>query len=228
MMSTIGERLREAIELWPPEGKQRGVRRFQREMEARAAVLASGGQSLLGVSYPSINSYLNGETVPSIEFLREAADLLGVQFVWLVTGEGDRTRSEEMLRIARSRPHDAGAERSQHDDYHSVLTRHAPGYHFPEHVITLFHHVVSKCWAAEHMESLARGEPLPAPAELESVVLRQRADLSERLARLLFSPLQSWGVDMRGRQFDQYLVAMLLALQLSVPERGSLQPVLAE
>ena len=98
---SVGKRLREAItEHWVrPEGGNTSIRAFQRQMEARAedprAVDLEEGKKLRGVSYPSINSYLKkGGTTPSLDFLKEAADVLGVRHEWLASGHGSPTTSE--------------------------------------------------------------------------------------------------------------------------------------
>lgn len=81
--STTGNRLRRAIEEGPGEFSVRG---FQREMEAR---LKDTG--VRGYTYPSINSYLHDETSPSVAFLEQAADVLGVRLSYLAAGSGPMT-----------------------------------------------------------------------------------------------------------------------------------------
>lgn len=92
--STIGRRLRWAIDRRPSKGRQRGVRRFQREIEGRAE--AEGRQNL-GVTLTSIMKYLNDEVMPSIAFLELAADLLGVRVGWLAFRDGTPFRIASVL-----------------------------------------------------------------------------------------------------------------------------------
>jgi transcriptional regulator with XRE-family HTH domain len=82
--STIGRRLRWAIDRRPSKGRQRGVRRFQREIEGRAE---AEDRHNLGVTLTSIMKYLHDEVTPSIAFLELAADLLGVRVGWLAFGD---------------------------------------------------------------------------------------------------------------------------------------------
>lgn len=99
---TVGERLRKAItEHWVrQEGERTSIRAFQEEMERRAKDPQVAdpqwgrGRPGPGVSYPSINAYLQDEATPSLEFLKEAADVLGVRHEWLAFGDREPTVSE--------------------------------------------------------------------------------------------------------------------------------------
>jgi transcriptional regulator with XRE-family HTH domain len=86
-VETIGSRLRQLIEKRPAKGRQRGVKRFQEEMQERAEKMREEGRTLVGYTYPSIQSYLKGAVIPSEEFIREAASILGVREDYLLTGE---------------------------------------------------------------------------------------------------------------------------------------------
>lgn len=91
-MSTFGERLKQAIDGWTqPNGKPGSIRAFQREMEERLG----DGEGQTGVSYPTVHRYLKDDSAPSIHFLREAADVLGVNERWLLSGEGAPTEGAE-------------------------------------------------------------------------------------------------------------------------------------
>jgi transcriptional regulator with XRE-family HTH domain len=72
--------LREAIE------RQGSIRGFQK-------TIAETG--IRGASYQMIHWYLSGTKTPSLEFLREAARLLGVKEEWLITGAGPMSPAEE-------------------------------------------------------------------------------------------------------------------------------------
>lgn len=94
--NTLEGRLRWAIERpsWR-EGKKRGLRLFQSRMEPRVAEVAkAGGPILEGVALSSIQTYLNGDVVPPLPFLREAAPVLGVREAWLISGDGFPTEEE--------------------------------------------------------------------------------------------------------------------------------------
>ena len=95
-LSTIGKRLRWAIERRPAEGQARGIRKFQRDLTARAVELKeAGGSTIAGLTLPSVMSYLNDAATPSVEFIREASQLAGVRATWLAWGEGAPTQSEQ-------------------------------------------------------------------------------------------------------------------------------------
>jgi transcriptional regulator with XRE-family HTH domain len=99
--NTIAERMRWAIERRPALGRQRGVRKFQRDIEARSGERRDQGErEIPGVTLPSIMTYLNGDTEPTVLFLREAAGVLGVREAWLTCGEGLPTE-EENAAVAR-------------------------------------------------------------------------------------------------------------------------------
>ncbi len=48
-------------------------------------------------SYASVHGYLQGGTMPGLEFLEAAANELGVRLAWLVAGEGEMTAQEQGL-----------------------------------------------------------------------------------------------------------------------------------
>ena len=74
---TLGERLQTAV-----DAKYENAHQFQGDMAKRG---------VKGSAYPSIYSYLKGKSAPSLEFLQEAAELLGVRLMWLAFGEGEPT-----------------------------------------------------------------------------------------------------------------------------------------
>jgi hypothetical protein len=91
----IGERLRKAIDTWKvaPGNK----RAFQAEMEVR--LKGHGGQA--GRTYASVLSYLRGASVPSLQWLSIAADVLDVPLPWLLFG-GYWTEPEAVDRLGRA------------------------------------------------------------------------------------------------------------------------------
>jgi hypothetical protein len=54
-------------------------------------------EGIRGSGYASVRSYVRGEVRPGLEFVRSAADALGVQEEWLESGEGEMTSSDEEL-----------------------------------------------------------------------------------------------------------------------------------
>lgn len=99
-MDTFGKRLRAAIEKRPPRGRRRGIRLFQEDMEDRREEMrASGKGELIGVALPSIHAYLHDRVSPPEDFVREAAQILGVREAWLAHGPPEpRTEAEVQAR----------------------------------------------------------------------------------------------------------------------------------
>lgn len=79
---TEAARLRRAIQAWG------SIRAFHLEMKKR---------KVRGSSYPTIHSYLKGDTVPGRQFMRTASEVLEVREEWLVSGEGRMTEEGERL-----------------------------------------------------------------------------------------------------------------------------------
>lgn len=71
----FGQRLEREVRAW------RGIRAFHKAMHAR---------KVRGSSLPAIYSYIRGDTSPRPEFLRAAAEVLGVNREWLESGRGVR------------------------------------------------------------------------------------------------------------------------------------------
>ena len=88
---TVGDRLNWAIHTHQArEGRSLGVGLLIRKLEARAE---THGEKAVGATYPSIASYLKGETEPPLTFLRAVADVLEVNLAWLALGEGAPTKA---------------------------------------------------------------------------------------------------------------------------------------
>ena len=78
------ERLAEAVEEWG------SVREF---------VAALRDRHVRGASQSSVYNYVNARTAPSIDFLAEAASVLGIRREWLLFGEGEHTSAEELGQV---------------------------------------------------------------------------------------------------------------------------------
>ena len=92
--TTLSERLTSAVEGWAPDsGQRRGregaARTFRRAMSQRL----TGGRA--GESYRAVLTYMNGESEPSLDWLRKAADVLAVRESWLTCGQGWPTEEVE-------------------------------------------------------------------------------------------------------------------------------------
>ena len=112
-METVSARLEAGIERYwePPEGKRSSIREFSSQMEDRDAP---------GRARQTIHSYLKGDAEPSLKFLRIAAEVLGVRYPWLATGQGEpteaRPRSLEDARIQEAAT--GGEETTVEDRFH--------------------------------------------------------------------------------------------------------------
>lgn len=99
-MATLGERLASAISDWAQtaerQGKEGPTKMFQGVMADRLSKKGAGGKA--GASYRALLSYLNGESEPTLEWLREAANILGVRTPWLLLDQEPRTEEEELAR----------------------------------------------------------------------------------------------------------------------------------
>lgn len=87
------------------------VYKFQKELAARNKQRKPKDR-IKGTSTPSIHAYLKGGTdgsVPGVDFLQVAAEILGVRPSWLAFGTGPRSDEEE--RIERSKAYAAMLER---------------------------------------------------------------------------------------------------------------------
>lgn len=79
---TLGQRLRDAIENWG------SIRSF-------ASVLRDKGLSGKGATRAMVHRYLADESTPPLEFIRTAAEVLGVREEWLRDGRGERTAARQ-------------------------------------------------------------------------------------------------------------------------------------
>jgi hypothetical protein len=93
-MSVFSERLRQAI-------GQAGlsINQFHRLLEPRLKAL-----EVAGGSYGSIHRYLAGDAEPSLEWCREAGQLLNVSPAWLAMGRGSMSPQEQPAAVARGAP----------------------------------------------------------------------------------------------------------------------------
>jgi hypothetical protein len=98
-LNTIRDRLRWAIYTHQrPQGRERGLRLFQRSIARRSEERADRGEpSIPGTSLQSIMTYLRPEdpTTPTVDFILEAAGVLEVRPEWLTFGVGFPTAEHE-------------------------------------------------------------------------------------------------------------------------------------
>ncbi len=195
-MRTIGERLEEALRLWehPPKGK-RGKKAFHEAIKPRLQM--RGGQ--MGITYQTILSYFDGSSTPSLEWLREAADLLTVRFDWLVLGQGEAKEMNEIIRVA----HEEDALESQAHPFDRAvlegLTASVP--------------------LKEHLKWEYRG--LSAVAIKLGTALMERSDNSEQLKGLSAEETYREA----GRLVGKAITGLLETLHAAIPsdERGMAQ-----
>src|SRR5688572_11810781 len=97
---TVADRLKLALKKHAPEAFGGDRKAFQRLMRERMG--DRGG----GTSYPAVLGYFAGRTSPSVEWLENAADVLGVRAAWLAFGEGAETDEREVERVRRNHARD--------------------------------------------------------------------------------------------------------------------------
>lgn len=102
-IKTISARLNDALELWREAGGIGGKKAFAELMQKRFAASPSGQR---GISYQTILSYFDGTYTPTLEWLAQAADVLGVRLQWLALQDGPRTEAElHALLESMRKPH---------------------------------------------------------------------------------------------------------------------------
>lgn len=96
-LDTLAGRLDWAIQRQPRDGRKRGLRLFQRRLDAFAkAEKKEGRPTPDGTSLSSIQTYVNGQLTPTLGFLKAAAEVLAVREAWLISGDGHRTEEEKL------------------------------------------------------------------------------------------------------------------------------------
>ena len=215
--STIGGRLRWAIQQRPRDGRQRGVRKFQRDLEIRSKKQVRDGRAAIpGVTIPSIQGYLADVAKPSLNFLGPAAELCGVHEDWLVTGVGYPT--EDRARAANTAAATVSAQIKLGDLF--TRTGSEPG-------LALLHRRVFK-----KLRRPMTDRPPPWLAGLIEVWLQLSesedsdgdADFEATVVETLMRPLKLMGVDpmemQEGKNFDSYVFAMTPVMLMLTAERA--------
>ena len=85
--TTVADRLQQAVRDRFPD-----VLAFQRAMQKKGVTGSSQG---------SVYAYIGGASVPSLEFLKAAAEILNVRPEWLMLGSGPRTEEEHRRELER-------------------------------------------------------------------------------------------------------------------------------
>lgn len=194
---SVADRLERAL-----EQRDESIRGFQRRMAER---------DVRGSSYPSVHGYVRGDATPSVEFLRQAADVLGVREEWLVLGKGEPTAPEQGL---------SGLRRSGSGSPERLRER-----------ICSAHPEVARMHVAEQevfMTVLARyamSAPDAAELPMSEQGVRRLVELAGDLLFLIELPLHplAWGfreldADDEARRY--YQAAVLNTLSLLMEERG--------
>ncbi len=91
----FGQRLAEAI-----ADAGVSVSEFQRRMETRSKMYPT---RKFGYAYPTIMGYLHHGKIPSLEWVTEAADVLGVRLRWLQHGEEPKRMTHRLHPALRAR-----------------------------------------------------------------------------------------------------------------------------
>ncbi len=195
----IGKRLRRAI-----KDAGYGIREFQRAMESRQMELRSeGNERLRGVTYPSINAYLNDDRAPSPTFVEVAADELRVTTQWLAMGKGVRRVIDEHTRKLADEREDRLAR---------GLKTGFPAY--------------GKLWSAARavMQQTVLDLRAQRVQQGETVEPEAEKDLARTVGRAVNAPLRILGINANtlGRsQRDTYVIGVCLGIAPLAAKRGS-------
>lgn len=204
MVTTVGERLRAAI-----EESSLSVVEFTRRLEERPEA-----EAFRGTSRAMIYRYFSGDASPTLGLLEAAAEILGVRLSWLVTGEGQQTEAEEDL----VRPMGAGVEL---DPVDAALREAAPP----------IWNAGPAPWAT--FLTLMRRLSASRPDWRDPMGIERLQTTAEALHRLLEEPVirlcVDWGEGRAlqpagGEAVHDYYAAALGALLLLVPPRGEGMP----
>lgn len=239
--TTIGERLRWAIDRRPADGRKRGLKLFQRDIEERSRARERDGMPKIeGASLPSIMSYLPSASrqkavVPGVAFLEAAADLCGVRVSWLTYGDGFPTDAHEAA--AHLQKSVVGADEAKTADalrMAKALLRamgHEPTDVEPDGVTS--HFEASDLWGNPTKAMLPHWLTTVAEVRLRLIMSGAYNDANplggtgaraarwvhervERdIARALVAPLQAFalrGEQLTARELDDYVALLLPAL----------------
>lgn len=163
-----------------------------------------------GASKTSVYRYLRVQTVPSIDLLTAAADVLGINRGWLLFGEGRMTETEEQLLDARRVP-------LASPSFEELLAEAAGIFeHAGPMTVGLFYATVQRLIAAR-----PDWEPALAPEEVARAGRIIHEHVLEPLSRLRPRP----GPVLSDREYENYLTAALHALMLAIPEQRQGRPI---
>ncbi len=172
---------------------------------------AMKGTGVKGITYPTVHAYVKGTSTPSVDFLKEAAKLLGVRPAWLTLGEGAPTELEEIARLRHTRdeqdtePHLMGIE----EQVEEIIAEHFP---MIERAPTYAHGVVWHTISTLSAEFMYHAEAEPDENHISGYATAA-ADL---VARYLAAPILLYPDRVIDPiQFGQYITAAcqgLLAL----------------
>lgn len=199
---SLADRLERAL-----EQRDESIRGFQKQMEER---------DVRGSSYPSVHGYVRGDATPSVEFLREAADVLGVREEWLVLGKGEPTAPEEGL---------AGLRGSGSGPQERLRERICSAYPGVERMRVAEQEVFMSVLARYAMSA-----PDAAELPMSEQGVRRLVELAGDLLFLIELPLHplAWGfrdLDQEDEARRYYQAATLNTLSLLMQERGRGDPV---
>jgi hypothetical protein len=205
-MESIADRLRRAIA--DRFGTEDGVQKFAAAMKTRAAERQAEGRPLRGASRAMIFRFLAREEEkrvdPSVDFLVEAARVLGRDFGWLATG---RDPLDDI--VAEDAP-----PANEFDAVDSGL-RNA----FPWLTVRLIRsHVATILGEVPRRILLNRCTNNPELQDDSSARMRLAGELGERMGKALAAPLQHLGIDperMNDRELEAYCLAVAYGLGTS-------------
>ncbi len=157
-----------------------------------------------GSSQTSVYRYVKAQIVPGIDFLVEAADVLGVRRSWLLFGEGEQTKAEEATRPEMLALRAMGPERGTCFD--DRLVGQGPA------LSGLVLEVITQLFLADPDGTVFQGQEFEL---LETLIL----DLASEPARR-FRP-----ADPNPDEIRASLIATLQGMSLAIPGRRQGRPL---
>ncbi|MCH7564140.1 MAG: hypothetical protein IH968_09980 [Gemmatimonadetes bacterium] len=143
-----------------------------------------------------------GDSVPPVEFLQPAAEILGVRFAWLAGNQGAMTDFDEEARLeleldARAKLSGTAIGGRRWSDELSETLEEATGVHVP----AMGHAVVAHHW-----------RKLYALASNSETTTVGGDDMLRRLVQAITAPLKTLGVELKHEDLANYIIAVTPAI----------------
>jgi hypothetical protein len=167
-------------------------------------------RGVTGASYGSIYAYFKGsvDKGPPLEFLRAAADILGVREEWLILGNGGPTADEDTIRETETALMESN-QTQQQSELWRMLAQNIPGLlNWPRAARAVF----CEAWVRYTMG-------FHAPHLTEYQMGRMARYLFDLVIRPLREPglRRPFGTELKPEDLDDYLVLTMQSLMRAMP-----------